>query len=119
LKTNNCLIFVIILVAMVACSKSSFKRYEPYTVYPKAIYVENQINKIWTEGKIAADKSIYVDVRMQNGIKKSGKLIEISKEYVVLTEGYYYASDNNNNIFQLDKDETNIPKSEILILKIW
>ena len=55
-KTNKKLIFVIILLTIIACGKSSLNRYVPSTTYPKAIYVENQIEKIWTEGKIETDK---------------------------------------------------------------
>jgi len=105
---------------MLACGKSSVKKYLPLTAYPRAIYIENQVDKVQTEGKIAEKKNIYVDVSTRDGMKKSGKLIEISKESVRLTEGYYYATDKNNKaLIKLDKDEVIIPKTEILILKIW
>lgn len=118
MKMNKYLTFGIALVAMFSCGKSNLKRYAPHTTYPKAIYVENQIEKIWTAGKIEADKFLYIDISMNNGRKESGKLIQISEEYIELSKGYYYMRDQKDNITKLEKVVT-IPKSEILILKIW
>ena len=69
MKTYKCLIFVNTLLITFACGKSSLQRYAPSTTYPRAIYVENQIDKIWTEGKIETDKFLYVDISLDNGRK--------------------------------------------------
>ena len=106
------------MVTLLACGKSNLKRYAAETTYPRAIYVEDQIDKIWTEGKIEANNFYYVDIRLNDGRKESGKLIQISEEYVQLSKGYYYKKNQKDNIIKSEKLET-IPKSEILILKIW
>ena len=118
MKTYKCLIFVNTLLITFACGKSSLQRYAPSTTYPRAIYVENQIDKIWTEGKIETDKFLYIDISLDNGRKESGKLIQISEEYVELSHGYYYKRDKEDNIIKSEKIIT-VPKSEILIMKIW
>ena len=118
MKTYKCLIFVNTLLITFACGKSSLQRYAPSTTYPRAIYVENQIDKIWTEGKIETDKLLYVDIRLGNGRKESGKLIQISEDYVELSKGYYYKRGQEDNIIKFEK-VVMIPKNEILIMKIW
>ncbi|MFX0136081.1 MAG: hypothetical protein ACFFDN_20745 [Candidatus Hodarchaeota archaeon] len=133
MKTNKYLNFVFILVVMVTCGKTSLRMYAPHTDYPKAIYVESKfegiltegkiasdkVEEIWKKGKIASDKFVYVDISMYSGKKAKGKLIQISEEYVELSKGYYYKKDPKDDIILKFEKVVTIPKSEILLMKIW
>ena len=118
MKTNRYLILITFLGIMLACGKPSLKRYSPHTTFPRAVYVENQIQKIQTTKMTSSKTPLYVDISLYNGKKESGKLIQISENYVEVSRGYYYQRGKDKKV-EVKEDVMLVPKGEILIMKIW
>ncbi len=104
-----------------SCSRPVYRyEYTPYyPVYdiPRKVYVEDHVNPLYTDGAIPESSMTFVEVRTREGRRERGKLLQITMENLIMSDGYRYADpDDATSIIE---NEIIIPKSDILILKVW
>lgn len=117
-----CCWIILNLMVVFGCSKNIhkykyFSEHVPKDDIPRMVYVEDQVNTLRTRGTLGNENKIYVEIRKKNGESESGKLIRIDEEELTLSRGFYYTSVNDSSFRTGDK--LVIPKSEILILKVY
>lgn len=115
------LAFNVLLYCILSCSSVQHHyeydtKYVP-TDFPKFIYLNDQISVLNTRGTIQEDKRPFCEIRQKDGKKHMGKLVKIAETYVQISFGYNLREKNYKQT-KVDK-YMEIPKSEILILKIW
>jgi predicted DNA-binding antitoxin AbrB/MazE fold protein len=103
------------LVLTVACSNAVHK-YHTSDLQPRMVYVGGQLEPIRT-ADLSNGEKIYAEVRTTEGVKETGKLIRISENDLILSEGYYYSTVNDS--LKRFESQKVIPKEDILILKVW
>jgi hypothetical protein len=86
--------------------------------YPKEVFIDDQIFKLNTNGNLMEDQRSYAEITTIDGNHYGGKLLNISYEYITLAIG---SDVDFKDRIPLEKDEVKveIPKEEIIILKIW
>jgi hypothetical protein len=86
--------------------------------YPKKVYIDDQIYELNTNGELMEDQQSYAEITTKDGNQYSGKLIDISYEHITLAVG---TDVDFKDRTPLDKDKITIeiPKEEIIFLKIW
>jgi len=86
--------------------------------YPKEVFIDDQIYALNTNGNLMEDQQRYAEITTMDGTQFGGKLFNISYEYVTLSIG---SGVDFKDKIPLEKDEVKIeiPKEDIIILKIW
>jgi hypothetical protein len=110
------LALVAIVIFTVACA-SSINRYYPQTSSPRMVYFYDQVEGLKTDKDLIDGNRVYTEIRTKEGDKKTGMLIRLTEDELVLNDGYYYSKVNDS----LERFESHqvIPKEEILILRVW
>ncbi len=103
------------MVLTVACS-NAIHRYHTSDLQPKMVYVGSQLEPIRTSD-LSRGEQVYAEVRTKQGVKETGKLMWISENELILSEGYYYSTVNDS--LKRFESQKVIPKEDILILKVW
>jgi hypothetical protein len=107
---------MVCLVATIACS-GSINQYHPSEMAPKMIYIGDDLEHIKTARDLVDENRIYTEIRTKSGAKESGMLVRITDHDLILSEGYHYTMvDESMNRVENYK---NIPKDEVLIMKVW
>ena len=104
------------LVTTVACS-SSINRYHPGEMAPKMVYIGDDLEHIKTRQDLVDENRIYTEIRTKSGLKESGMLVRITESELVLSEGYHYSMIDES--MTRVENYKNIPKEEVLIMKVW
>ena len=121
-KIISLLSILITFVVYSSCSsvKYQYKYKENYNRngYPKEVYIDDQIYTLNTNGNLMEDQRSYAEILTQDGNHFGGKLINISYKYVTLSTG---SDVDFKDKIPLEKNEAKIeiPKEDILVLKIW
>ena len=110
------------LIFSTACSESVRKHDKQVLVqqpddFPRKIYVENQVNSLNTRVELPVEKRMYIEVTTKEGLKERGKLIRITDRELVVSGGFRYIT-RNDSLVKVEK-RVNIPKEDVLILKVW
>ena len=114
-------IFIILLVYS-SCSsvkyQYKYKENFKHDGYPKEVYIDDQVYSLNTNGNLMEDQRRYAEITTMDGNHFGGKLFNISYEYVTLSIG---SDVDFKDKIPLEKDEVKIeiPKEDIIILKIW
>lgn len=86
--------------------------------YPKEVFIDDQIHTLNTNGNLMEDQRSYAEIITIDGKHYGGKLFNISYEYITLSLG---SDVDFKDRIPLDKDEVKIeiPKEEVIVLKVW
>lgn len=110
------------LILCTACSQTVRKHEKQLLVqrpddYPRKIYVDTQVNPLNTREELPTEKRMFVEVTKRDGEMEMGKLIRITNEELLLSGGFRYET-KNDSLVKVER-KVNIPKEDVLILKVW
>jgi len=116
-KRHFAITLTILLLFATACGKNVITRYHSEDTVPRLVYVHDNVQGLEADDGLLSEKQIYTEVRTKKGDKESGILVDITKNDLVLSEGYYYSTVNDST--KRMESQVVIPKENIMILKVW
>lgn len=116
LNGTTVIALMVCLVATIACS-SSIHRYHPTETAPKMVYIGDDLEHIRTARDLVDENRIYTEIRTKSGVKESGMLVRITDDDLILSRGYHY-SKVDDSMTRIENYK-NIPKEDVLIMKVW
>ena len=116
------LALILISALSLACSQSVHKHEKQVLVqqpddFPRKIYVGNQVNSLNTRVELPTEKRMYIEVTKKDGLMERGNLIRITEEELIVSGGFRYST-VNDSLVKVER-KINIPKEDVLILKVW
>jgi hypothetical protein len=110
------------IVVYSSCSSVKYKyKYKDnykHDGYPKEVFIDDQIHTLNSNGNLMEDQRSYAEIITIDGNHYEGKLFNISYQYITLSIG---SDVDFKDRIPLDQDEVKIeiPKEDVIVLKVW